>query len=37
MDWKCNFTRDVALNFYGQHFIGMAEDPDVITPKKLFN
>lgn len=26
VDWKCNFTRNMALNFYGQHFIAFAED-----------
>jgi hypothetical protein len=37
MDWKGSFTRDVTLNFYGQHFVGMVEDNDVMTPKELFN
>ncbi len=37
MDWKCNFTRDAVINFYGQHFVSMMEDTDVMTPKELFN
>ena len=27
MDWKCNFTRDVVINFYGQHPVTFVEDP----------
>lgn len=24
MDWKCNFTREAVLNFYGQHPVALA-------------
>lgn len=23
IDWKCNFTRDVVINFYGQHPVNL--------------
>ena len=26
MDWKCNFTRNLVVNFYGQHPVSLAED-----------
>ena len=26
VDWKCNFTRDMVLNFYSQHPVSLIED-----------
>ena len=37
IDWKGNFTRDIALNFYGQHPVGLTEDKNPPTIQQLFN
>ncbi len=26
VDWKCNFTRNLVVNFYGQHPVALFED-----------
>ena len=28
MDWKCNFSRSVAVNFYGQHPVALVVDTE---------
>ena len=37
MDWKCNFTRNVVVNFYGQHPVAMVEDKEELDINSLFN
>jgi hypothetical protein len=37
MDWKCNFTRDMVVNFYGQHPVSLIEDTQKLDIGSLFN
>jgi hypothetical protein len=37
MDWKCNFSRSVVLNYYGQHPVGLVEDTESLDIPALFN
>ena len=37
VDWKCNFTREMAINFYGQHPVQMTEDAEVKNVETLFH
>lgn len=37
MDWKSNLTRDVVLNFYGQHPVNLIEDKQPPNIQQLFN
>ena len=37
MDWKCNFTRDLVVNFYGQHPVNLIEDTKPLDMASLFN
>jgi hypothetical protein len=37
MDWKCNFSRNIVVNFYGQHPVAMVEDTSQLDIPSLFN
>lgn len=37
MDWKTTLTRDVVLNFYGQHPVNLIEDQNPPNIQQLFN
>jgi hypothetical protein len=37
MDWKCNFSRKVVVNFYGQHPVALTEDTAPLDIPSLFN
>lgn len=37
IDWKSSFTRDVVIQFYGQHPVSLAEDKNPIKIQQLFN
>jgi len=37
MDWKCNFTRDLVLNFYGQQSVNLVEDSKPLDINAIFN
>lgn len=37
VDWKCNFTRDMVLNFYGQQPVSLIEDPEQPDSQHIFN
>jgi hypothetical protein len=36
MDWSTDFSREVAVNFYGDHPINIVEDQNVPSPESLF-
>jgi len=37
MDWKCSFTRELVVNFYGQHPVTLIEDKSSLDMNSLFN
>lgn len=37
IDWKSNYTRDVVINFYGQHPVNLVEDKTPPNMQQLFN
>lgn len=37
IDWKCSYTRDIVVNFYGQHPVNFVEDPATLDMNSIFN
>lgn len=37
VDWKGSFTRDIVLNFYGQHPVAFVEDRNELVLDDIFN
>jgi hypothetical protein len=37
VDWKSTFTRDLVVNFYGQHPVGLMEDSARLDIDSVFN
>lgn len=35
--WNCGHTRNVVVNFYGQHPLGLVEDKEEFDPSALFD
>ena len=37
VDWKSTFTRDMVVNFYGQHPVALVEDSNKLDIETLFD
>lgn len=37
VDWKCSYTRNIVVNFYGQHPVNFSEDATPLDINNLFN
>ena len=37
VDWKCSHTRDIVVNFYGQHPVALVEDKAELDIDCLFD